>query len=220
MFEHSSDGIHIKDNDLCYRYINQACLTEMELEQEEMLSKLDTELPFAQYATHYNAHDMLAMKDHIYYQLDESCTKSGKTIFTLAQKFPLKDESGKIHGVLSIGKALDYNKLLQVLPSITTQQSSNLKITIDKKILLNISHISVDLSAREIEVLCCFLQGKSTKSISKKLGITERTTIFHINNIKDKWACNSKEAVFAKAVEKKFIKFPSLWQLIPDAFHI
>lgn len=63
-------------------------------------------------------------------------------------------------------------------------------------------------------------QGRSAKTSAKLLDITERTVLFHIKNIKEKWECKSKDEVFKKAVEKGLIQFPALWSALSKyAYH-
>ncbi|MBY0545608.1 MAG: LuxR C-terminal-related transcriptional regulator [Gammaproteobacteria bacterium] len=212
IFENAPNAVYIKDKNLQYCYVNQASLANLKLHEDEVMHLLDSEMHFSKYAVHYNAQDLAAMQNDIYYQLDPTCTKNGDPLFALTQKFPLKDELGTVYGVLGFSQHLTPNELLDTLPSKKSMLEGKLKITADIKSLL--LHTQNELSDRELEVLYYFLQGMSAKTTATLLRITERTVIFHLNNIKDKWECNSKEAIFRKAVEKGLVKFSTLWHLI------
>ncbi|NNM59627.1 MAG: PAS domain-containing protein [Legionellales bacterium] len=211
IFEYSPDLVYIKDKNLCYSYTNFTCLLRHERAQEEVITKLDTELHFAKYADAYNAHDLDAMREKIYYQLDATCTHTGNEIYALTQKLPLKDELGKVHGVLALTQLLNFEDVVHTVFSTNSRYRDNIKIAVDKRIFFNIES---ELSSRELEILYYFLQGKSTKTSAQVLDITERTVIFHLNNIKNKWECNSKESIFNKAKQKGLIELSALWNML------
>lgn len=56
------------------------------------------------------------------------------------------------------------------------------------------------LSPREIEVLRWAAAGKTSGETSEILGISERTVVFHINNVLAKLNCTNKTAAAVKAV--------------------
>lgn len=210
-FEKSSDCVYIKDENLEYRYMNSVGLENIQLHSEELISKIDTELYFSQYANRINAHDSAALNNNVFYQLGDFSTKKGLQLFHLDNKFPLKDELGKTHGILGFARFLTYEELLLTLATIGKNSSNVINVTVDFNHLLN---KEINLSDRELDVLYCFLNGKSTKTVAETLQITERTVIFHLNNIKEKWQCNSRESIFSKAEEKGFVKYPALWRLL------
>ncbi len=210
-FEKSSDCVYIKDENLEYRYMNPAGLENIQLHCEEIISKIDAELYFSQYADHLNAHDAAALNNNVFYQLSEFSTRNGNLLFPLDNKFPLKDELGKTHGILGFARFLSYEELLFTLATIEKNSSNAINVTIDFNHLFN---KEINLSDRELDVLYCFLNGKSTKTVAETLQITERTVIFHLNNIKEKWQCNSRESIFSKAEEKGFVKYPALSKLL------
>lgn len=211
IFEYSHSNVYIKDKNCHYQYMNNIGLNRLQLQEQDILCMPDEVLPFGKYADFYNSHDYCAMEGNIYFQLDDCITKTGEKIFALSHKLPLKDEDGKIHGVIGFTKYMTCQELISNINSKSTFLAPNLKINIDVKDWLK---TTINLSRREMEVLYYFLQGKTIKLIASLLHITERTTIFHLNNIKIKWGCYNKESIYTKAIEKGLKNMTIAWDFL------
>ena len=205
-FGNSSSAVYIKDKDFRYHYVNQALLSHLQIEEEDLLFLSDQETYFAQYADAYNQHDLLAMQNKIYIQLDEIKTKKGEQLFAWTQKFPLKDDNEKIYGCFGLTQYLAAAAAWDLLKLRKNFNSNDFKLSFDINKLMG-AYIETSLSNREMDVLHYYLRGLSAKAIAASLDISERTIIFHINNIKEKWQCYSKEAIFNVAFSKGLIKF-------------
>ncbi|NNM58649.1 MAG: PAS domain-containing protein [Legionellales bacterium] len=212
IFEFSPNAVYIKDQDFRFLYINQAGLNDLNLREDEVIHLSDSEMYYSQYAEYYNAHDEEAIRGNVYYQLDPCCTTIGTPLLGLAQKFPLKDESGHTYGILGFTQLLTPKQLMDEALSKKALFENKFKVRANLKSLF--PQFQSELSDREMEVIYYFLQGMSRKVTASMLHISERTVIFHLNNIKDKWECSSKQATFNKAVEKGWVKFSTLWNLI------
>lgn len=212
IFEYSHSSVSIKDSNLRYQYMNNVGLTKLELDEDEILNHLDKETHLYPYADIYNTHDRSAMQEIIYYQLEDCLTKTGEKIFAITHKLPLIDETTtNIEGVLCFSKYMNYSELISTLSSNKPFNIPSFKVAIDTPQLIQ---DKINLSTRELDVLYHFIQGKSAKNIAYLLKISERTVVFHINNIKQKWECNSKDAIFTKALEKGLMKFSILWDIL------
>jgi DNA-binding CsgD family transcriptional regulator len=64
----------------------------------------------------------------------------------------------------------------------------------------------VVLTKREKECLFWACEGKTTWEMSKILGVSERTVIFHLNNTVEKLGANNRQHAVAKAILYGFIK--------------
>jgi LuxR family transcriptional activator of bioluminescence operon len=64
----------------------------------------------------------------------------------------------------------------------------------------------VTLTKREKECLFWACEGKTTWDMSKILGVSERTVIFHLNNAVEKLGANNRQHAVAKAILHGFIK--------------
>lgn len=199
IFDCSLDGAFIKDRNFRYRYTNTNVCHNTGYSEEEFYELLDINM-FPQYAYDYNTHDELAISGNIYYQIDSIINKTGKELFVLSQKFPLKDEKEIVYGVLGLVKYLDFCQL----PHVISNYCQNLKININ---LPDLFKRYTGLSKRENEVLLFILKGLSVKAIAYNLMISQKTVIFHINNIKEKWQCYSKESIFQIALVKNINQF-------------
>lgn len=204
-FEHASEAVYIKDQNFKYHYVNQTVLDHLSLKKEEILLFPDSQLPFSQYAHIYNAHDNLAMAGSIFYQIDLIENKE-QTFFCLSKKFPLKDEYGMVHGSYGL---CEFLTLREVLSFLNTKPHTKLSMNLSEHLRQQLG-----LSKREMEVLYYFLQGFSAKSIAPILSISTKTIIFHLNNIKTKWQCNSKEAIYHHAIKNQLLSILSIRNLI------
>ncbi|KTD55576.1 transcriptional regulator-like protein [Legionella santicrucis] len=211
IFEYSHSTVYIKDKNCHYQYMNNNGLKRLQLQEKDILCMSAKALPFRMYADFYNSHDYSAMKGIVYFQLDDCITKNGEKIFALSHKLPLKDEDGKTHGIIGFTKFMNFHELISNINSKNTFLAPNLKININVDDLLK---TTINLSRREMEVLYYFLQGKTTKFIAPLLHITERTVIFHLNNIKSKWGCYNKEDIYTKSIEKGFKNLTIIWDLL------
>ena len=210
---YSPQPAFVKDKNFCYHYVNDALLTQLNLTKEEILHKSDTQMYYAQYAHFYNTHDALSMQEKIFYQLDYVFTKEGEKLFGLQYKLPLKEADGTICGSMGYCKYMDYENLIIEL-NLNRQVISQLEVNIN---LREIFQDYINLSKREWMVLYQFLLGKSAKVIASALDISERTVVFHLNNIKEKWKCHSREDIFNQSHTKGLIIFAGIWDLISNS---
>lgn len=66
----------------------------------------------------------------------------------------------------------------------------------------NITSINgIKFTPREIDIISCIISGRNVKSISQLFNISTRTTESHIQSIKQKFECNSKDLI-ARITEK------------------
>lgn len=66
---------------------------------------------------------------------------------------------------------------------------------------VNASEPPVRLTSREIECLKWLMEGKSSWEISKILGCSEATVIFHVTNIRSKFRVRTRQQVIVKAIK-------------------
>lgn len=210
-FDYSPESVFIKDKEYSYQYLNPSITKQINLQlniNESFLNLTDFDIYPNHYAKSYITHDQLAMKEDIYYQLDVIPLPDNSSIFNLCYKTPLKESNGTTCGVLGFSRFLNYEKLLFTLKN---RGMANLKISVPCLQVINKSFL---LTSRELDVIKDFLSGKSTKRIAQSLDIAEITVNFHLNNIKEKWKCLSKEDIFSNAFQKGLIGFSGFWDLI------
>lgn len=65
--------------------------------------------------------------------------------------------------------------------------------------------LATDLSSREMEVLSCLAQGKTTIQISKELYISENTVKTHVRHILEKLAAANRAEAVSKAIQMGLI---------------
>lgn len=199
IFDFSLDGVFVKDRKFRYHYINSTVCHNTGYSAEEFNELCDTDM-FPEYSDNYNNHDQLAINGCVFNQIDGLTNKAGKDLFVFSQKSPLRDKDGLVYGVLGVCKYID----MYQLPLVINNYSRNLKININ---LPDLFERYTGLSKRENEVLLLLLKGLSTKAIAYNLKISQKTVTFHINNIKEKWQCYSKESIFKIALLKNINQF-------------
>lgn len=123
----------------------------------------------------------------------------GKNRSFLSYKFPLKNKSEKIMGILGMSFLLDEPEVIQHWLT-------------DSKFLINSPENLINLEGikqptqREIECLYHLIKGLTLKQIAKKLSISPRTVEHHLENIKIKLNCTSRAELITKALQLPAIK--------------
>jgi len=64
---------------------------------------------------------------------------------------------------------------------------------------------NIALSERETQCLYYLLTGKSAASTAKLLGLSPKTVEYYIENVKLKMACNTREELIKKSIEKGYL---------------
>lgn len=68
-------------------------------------------------------------------------------------------------------------------------------------------HVPIKLSARELECLFCMLRGMTAKEIGIKINLSKRTIESYIENIKNKFGCNTKSEMLIIAIKLGYMNF-------------
>ncbi|MFA5960304.1 MAG: LuxR C-terminal-related transcriptional regulator [Tatlockia sp.] len=204
IFQHSLDAVYVKDENLRYHYLNPVGLNQLKLSEQDYLFLTDKEMYLSLFADDYISHDLAAINGTIYHQIDCIMSTKGEHFFAVSHKLPLKDALNKTLGVLCFSQFINQMQLTTLLSENSPFQTRQFKLSENTKQLLQ---EPTELTKRELDVLFCLLRGKTNKTIADCLNITERTVVFHLNAIKRKWDCHSKEAVFEAAINKGFLEF-------------
>lgn len=109
-----------------------------------------------------------------YKQLQQQLDGTTKTI--LVSKIPLYGSKGEINGLLGFYTDISSEEVI----------------------------VNIGLTKRQSQCLYHLVRGKTAKQIAKALNLSNRTVEFYLENIKDKFKCESRSDLIAKAIEMGF----------------
>jgi len=216
-----------KDKNLLYQAANLNIATNFGFKSiEEMvgLTSYDIRCAAVEYAHQFLKNDREVIRDGKNLQtIDVHEFSDNKIKMFFGERTPLLDKSGKISGVLYQAIEVYPKTLLE----LTTQLGKlNEKIhpenNLGKGYRFLIKESVDEFSVRELEVLFYLLRGKTAKEMAKILGISFRTVEFHVNSIKNKMQCNTKNAVIEKAINSGLINLipSSIFQKSLSCHHL
>jgi DNA-binding CsgD family transcriptional regulator len=193
-----------KDRDLAYLGCNQNLARSHQLAAADMiigmkdndLGACDESLLF------YDKYDQLALTGKIIKVLHSVGSPAPEKSFLLEKK-PLLDRDCQIVGIL-------YH-CLEAPRSNTLPSLQHIDKHFFHQDLLS-THYTVDstenfmgLSTRELECLFCLLRGKTAKQSGELLGLSKRTIEFYLENIKNKFGCQSKVELVIQATQAGYL---------------
>lgn len=182
--------VFLKDREGIYRYANQpfAMIAGMNA-AEAIIGKTDRELAWRVDAERWFVTDAQVLAGQSILRMEESYRCAEGDIKFLITKIPYRNEQGEIVGIL--GNFLDCTDRLML----------KIKGKFDEeKLRLHLEHVPDWLSAAEVRVCFYLIHGFSTRRIGEKIGTTESTVRFHIDNIKNKMQCTTKSEIVETAM--------------------
>jgi len=180
-------------NDLFLKYAGAKLM-------DQVLGKTDADFPWGKYANYYRKHELDALNGKIYSAIHPAKDALGREILIFNTKAPRYDKEKKIVGlvghVIEIvnPSMLQLNHLLKQTDIVQTEQ----------KYIVGKNPAGIKLTCREEEILFYLLRGKSAKVMAKILDISPRTVEVHIDHLRFKFNCKTKNELFAKAVEQGY----------------
>ncbi|MFA6060557.1 MAG: helix-turn-helix transcriptional regulator [Taibaiella sp.] len=177
-------------------------------EADDLKYLSDFDAPWCEYADNYLKHDKDTLSGINYRQLDPVMSADGFKVL-MAEKTVLYDEEGNFSAILGVGMEVKDKDILTFIHKSTKQQPLHKKkslVVADEK-YLQIKFNKPTLSLRESECLFFLLHGYTTKMIANLLGLSSRTIETYIENIKNKFGCNSKSELIELSIELGIFHF-------------
>lgn len=201
--------IFIKDQNSRFLWINSEMRKELlgGISINKVEQRLDEEMPWGELSELYVRDDQKALHGEVILTLEPCISNTGSIITMMTKKTLYATEYFESNCVLAQATHVENNNIENfVYDYIKTNSQNNLKSVqiIDK---YKISSSNLILSIRESECLYYFLRGKTAKSIARILEISAKTVEYHINNIKEKMGCYSKEQLIEKCFVDEIVKF-------------
>lgn len=158
----------------------------------------------------YQDNDRIALSGKIVKAIVPSTEPYDGSLFNLTKK-PLLDRENNIIGVLF--HCIEHVKPTIVTQLLQTDKKYCAKEFLPKQYRTNQDENPLHLTTRELESLFCILRGKTAKQTAAILNLSKRTIEFYINNIKNKFGCDSKSDLLMMAIRMGYMSIiPSLFQ--------
>src|SRR3990167_36398 len=119
----------------------------------------------------------------------------------LAEKYPLKDESGDIAALAVYINDLTHSNIVDVNKFITLTSDKN-SFGLNKQQGFLVGEISprLSLTPRQQECLFFLIRGKTAKGIAETLNVSPRTIEDHIEQLKGVFNCQTKYELIEKTI--------------------
>lgn len=198
-----------KDKDSRITKCNDVFLEYAGLKSDNtILGLTDYDLPWAKHADIYRRHELDTIEGNnhsIIYPLIDS---SGKKRLFLHTKIGKQDDHGNITTILCHAIEIlnpDINYLFSLLLNCNPEELCIFSVG-------GVSKNNIKVTNREKEVLFFLSKGRTAKSVARALNISPRTVRCHIEHIKTKLNCHTKEELIDAAMEQGFSQIlPTSW---------
>lgn len=167
-----------------------------------LLGKTDFDLPWQDYAELYLEHEKAIFSGNIYSSLIPLNDHSGHTNIFLHNKYCEFDETGEFIRLVCYASEL----INPCVYELSNQLARSLPDS-DQNPCFELGHDPEKFGLTEREHQCLFylLQGKSSKSIAEILNIARRTVDSHIELIKSKFHCSTRDELVDQAIDMGFL---------------
>ncbi len=115
--------------------------------------------------------------------------------------FYFKDKANSLIKLSSQEKLLIPKSMFGIAKPIDNNKDKLLQAIQTNKYQLNLNGKEITLSKREVETLQQVAEGYSTKEIARILDLSPKTIARHLENIKEKFACNKSTKIIKQACE-------------------
>lgn len=147
-----------------------------------------------------STHNSDIMRNKTMQILEEAGSRKDEIPFHyLAFKFPVYDTENKIMGLMGYCIRMETGTFTHIARAISELMSMGLLNTTQP--LLN-THLTIEFSRREKDVLAHLIRGKTAKKIGDYLNLSPRTIESYIENIKVKANCKSKAELIDKFIDE------------------
>ncbi len=123
------------------------------------------------------------------------------------EKFPIKNKKNEIVGIGCTSMDVSSSNMIN-FGLMLAKQNSRYSAKFNKKqftFILKENQPNIQLTSRQKECLFYIIRGRSTKSIAAELNLSPRTVEKHVDIIKTKFKCYSKNALIEKAIHLGFL---------------
>ena len=136
LVENLPQRIFLKNEDLVYVSCNRNFALDFGLEEEEIVGKTDFDLLPVSLAERYRKDDARILRTGVSEEIEEPYVKDGRSLTVQTVKTPLRDERGRVTGVLSIFWDITERKRVEeelYLAKFSIESASSATFWIDSK---------------------------------------------------------------------------------------
>lgn len=164
--------------------------------ENKLLGKTDYDLCCNYYADEYRRHDVDALCGKVYSAIVPFIGHNGQLSIVLCTRYQRKNNKNEIIGVACYVVSIINPDVYLLRQNII----KNNKLSNESHLYLNKSD-DINLTAKEKECLFYLLQGKTAKVIANAMCISYRTVEYHVDNLKIKFDCKTKNELLCKAMQ-------------------
>lgn len=168
--------------------------------KDQIIGHTDFEFVWQEYAPLYRKHELEILSGNEYSTIIPIKDSKGDTLLFLHNKTRTFDDEGNTNGLIVRAVEIlnpNYQELISTLSKINTKK--NLIFALGK------GTGDIKLSARQKQCLFFLIYGKSAKAIARVLKISPRTVEVHIEVLKTKFKCHTKNELIDTAIHMGFL---------------
>lgn len=127
------------------------------------------------------------------------------TVDVICTKIPLYDERDEISGIYWAANSITKKSISNFIQTVNQHMETAYNKTSKRMRVVSDKH-TPKLTPRELDVLFYTMRGKTAKAIAKCLIISARTVESHIENLKMKFACHTKQQLIECAITEGYLE--------------
>jgi DNA-binding CsgD family transcriptional regulator len=167
--------------------------------ENTILGKRDDELPWHVYSSQYHEHDRDALAGKAYTTLVPFGNDTNSAAYVMCNRTKCQLDDGATGIYINVIPLAD----IYLQAAINDLQKSDPQL--NNHYSINKNPANINLTSKELEALFYVLRGKSAKFIADAMNISIRTAEFHIDNIKIKFTCRSKNELICNAINQGYM---------------
>lgn len=202
-------AFYLKDLQLKYVEFNSTALKIAKInDKEEVIGRLDDELPWREFATKYQKHDRQVLMGQECIHIDPVTKADGDKTILINKKSPFLSNMKEIIGVAGVSFELTRENFREIASFfISNNFFPRFNSNTENK---DFKYGDFIFSRRQAEVIAYLLRGYSAGNIGKILNISKRTVETHIINVKNQLGCQKKTEIIDQAFKYGFIDLITL----------
>jgi DNA-binding CsgD family transcriptional regulator len=203
LFEQLPGNIGWKDITLKHLGCNQNLATALRLKKSDAIIGLDdSELPDhnPESTLFHKKNDLLAIQGNTIKGLHRAASPYNESYFFFVKK-PIYDNLNQIAGLIYHCNVINLPPSLNELLRLNYDSNAN-----HSHYIFGLSENIFNLSHRELECLFLILRGKSAKQTGEIMSLSKRTIESYIENIKNKFGCESKSDLITIAIDHGYMR--------------
>lgn len=185
-----------KDKDLKITDCNQSFLDYTGFKDvTEVKGMIDEDFSHCKHPELYRAHEMEVLSGKNYGVIQPADDCHGRDFYIFNSKYSLTDKQGKITGIGVMAMEVTATNVVEIVQWFLSHTPN-----IPTHLTMGRNQSIIFLTKREHECLFYLLRGQPAPTIAKIMCLSKRTIETYVDQLKDKFLCDSKPELVAKAI--------------------